>query len=130
MFSSRPCIIADVCERQLKTAPFVKSNDPESLKRYAEQLEKALITLDDINYLGSFDSLETMAQLANKLPFDLKQAWVKESVLIENRSKKVADFRSLVKFVIEQSNVVNSLFGSKILGTKQLSAGHVPYKTV
>ena len=80
----RPCIIADVCERKLKTAPFVKSNDPESLKRYAEQLEKAMITLYDINYLGSFDSLETMAQLANKLPFGLKRAWVKESVLIEN----------------------------------------------
>ena len=101
----RPCIIADVCERKLKTAPFVKYNDPESLKLYAEQLEKAMITLDDINYLGSFDSLETMAQLANKLPFDLKRAWVKESVLIENRSKKVADFRSFVKFVIEQLDV-------------------------
>ena len=59
-----PCIIADVCERQLKTAYLVKPNDPQSLKRYAERLEKALIALDDINYLGSFNSLETMVQLA------------------------------------------------------------------
>ena len=55
--NGRPCINADVCERELKTAPFVNSNDPES-----ELLKKALITLDDINYLGNFDSLETMAQ--------------------------------------------------------------------
>ena len=48
----RSCIIDDVCERQLNTAPLVKPNDPQSLKRYAEQLEKALIALDDINYSG------------------------------------------------------------------------------
>ena len=62
-----------------------------------------------------------MAQPSNKLSFDLKQAWIKESVLIENRSKKVADFRCFVKFVIEQLDVANSLFGSKNLGTKQYS---------
>ena len=69
-----------------------------------------------------------MVQPVNKLPFDLKRAWVKESILSENRSKKVADFRSFVKLVIEQSDVANSLFGNKILWTKQLSAGHAPYK--
>jgi len=123
-------LATDACEHQLKTAPFVKSNDPESLKRFAELLERVLITLDDINYLGSLNALDTMAQLANKLPFDLKRAWVKESVKIENQTNRVADFRSFVNFVIEQSDVANSLFGSKILGTKQQNFGPGTNKTV
>ena len=32
----RLCMIAKVCERQLKTAPLVKPNDLQSLKHYAE----------------------------------------------------------------------------------------------
>jgi len=89
------------------------------LKRFAELLEKALITVDNINYLGSLNSLDTMAQLVNKLPFDLKQSWVKESVTIESRSGTVADFRNLVQFVVNRSKEANYLFGRRILGAKR-----------
>ena len=61
----RPCIIADVCECQLKEFPSVKANNPEALKRFSELLERVLTTLDDINYLGSLNSLDNMAQLVN-----------------------------------------------------------------
>ena len=118
------------CERQLKTAPSVKPNEPEALKLFAESLEKVLITLDDIHYAGSLNSLDTMAQLVNKLPFDLKRSWVIESVAIENRTGTVADFRSFVTFVINRSNEANSLFGRRVLGTsKQQTSGHGPSKT-
>jgi len=112
---------ADACKRQLKSSPVVKfndPNDPESLKLFAELLEKALITVDDMNYLGSLISLDTMVQLVNTLPFHLKRSWVKEFVTIESRSDTVGDFRNLVQFVVNRSKEANSLFGRKILGVK------------
>ena len=113
-----PCVIADVCEKQFKNATPVKSNDLEALKRFAESLEKSLIILDEINCLGSLNSIDTMTLLVNKLPFDLRRSWVKESVAIENRTGRVADFRCLVNFVTSKSDELNSLFGSRIHGTK------------
>ena len=57
-----------------------------------------------------------MVQVANKLSLDLKQTFVKKSVLVKIRSKKVTDFQSFFKFAIEQLDFGNSLFSSKILG--------------
>ena len=114
----RPCVIADVCEKQLKNAIPVKANEPAALKRFAESLEKALIILEEIDYLGSLNSIDTITLLVNKLPFDLRRSWVKESVAIENRTGRVADFRCLVNFVIAKSEELNSLFGTRIHGIK------------
>ena len=114
----RPCVIADVCEKQLKNAIPVKANEPAALKRFAESLEKALIKLKEIDYLGSLNSIDTITLLVNKLPFDLRRSWVKESVAIENQTGRVADFRCPVNFVIAKSEELNSLFGTRIHGIK------------
>ena len=64
----QPCVIADACEQQLKAARNVRFNDPEGIKCYAELLERTLATIEDINFIGSLNSLDTMTQLVNKLP--------------------------------------------------------------
>ena len=79
----RPCVIADACEQQLKLTKTVQSNDSEGMKRYAETLEKMLITLDDIRFYGSLNSLDTIFQLVNKLPYEGRKQWVRESVKLE-----------------------------------------------
>ena len=63
-----PCVIADVGEKQLKNAIPVKANEPAALKRFAESLEKALIILEEIDYLGSLNSIDTITLFVNKLP--------------------------------------------------------------
>ena len=49
----QPCIIVDAYEQRLKQTDAVKSNDPDSLKRFSELLEKTLIVLEDIQFYGS-----------------------------------------------------------------------------
>ena len=114
----RSCIIADLCEQQLKDAPQVKSNDSASLKSYSELLEKTLSTLQNMHYLGSFNSLDCMTKLVNKLPFDMRKRWVRESVKIEEQFDRVAMFEDLVKFVTRESEEQNSLFGRRVFSNK------------
>ena len=69
-------MIADICEQEIKKAPQVKANDPESFKRFSETLEKALVTLQNLSSFGSVNSLDTMTKLISKLPFELRRRWV------------------------------------------------------
>ena len=120
----RPCVIADACEQQLKAFKTVRSNDYENIKKYAEILEKTLITLEDIRFFGSLNSLDTMAQLINKLPYEWRRTWVKESVQLERETGQVAEFSDFVKFVNRLSDEANSLYGRRVLtvqNTKTLS---------
>ena len=114
----RSNIIADACEQRLKAAKAVKSNDPVGLKLFSELLEQTLITLEDIRCFGSLSSLDTMAQLIQKLPFDSRRAWVKESVKVEQETGQVADFSRFVKFVNRLSDEANSLYGRRVLGAQ------------
>ena len=65
-----------------------------------------------------------MAQLIQKLPFDSRHVWVKESVKVEQETCQVTDFSRFVKFVNRSSDKANSLYGHRLLGarsTKPLS---------
>ena len=55
-----------------------------------------------------------MTKLVNKLPFDMRRRWVRESVMVEEHSGHVAKFSHLVKFVNRECQELNSLFGRRI----------------
>ena len=114
----QPCIIVDAYEQRLKQTDAVKSNDPDSLKRFSELLEKTLIVLEDIQFYGSINSLDTMTYLVNKLPFDMRKSWVKEATTFQNRNKRIADFTQFVQFVARKSQAANSLYGHRVLGSQ------------
>ena len=57
-----------------------------------------------------------MAQLIQKLSFDSRRAWVKESVKAEQETGQAADFPRFVKFVNRLSDEANSLYGRRVLG--------------
>ena len=113
----RPCIIVDACEQRLRTAKAVKPDDPESLKCFSDLLEKTKITLEGIGYFGSLNTLDVMTQLINKLPFDFRRIWVKESVAVKAQSGQIADFSHFVSFVVKLSEEANSLYGRRVFGT-------------
>ena len=113
----RPCIIVDACEQRLRTAKAVKPDDPESLKCFSDLLEKTKITLEGIGYFGSLNTLDVMTQLINKLPFEFRRSWVKESVAVEAQSGQIADFSHFVSFVVKLSEEANSLYGRRVFGT-------------
>ena len=114
----QPCIIVDAYEQRLKQTDAVKSNDPDSLKGFSELLEKTLIVLEDIQFYGSINSLDTMTYLVNKLPFDMRKSWVKEATTFQNRNKRIADFTQFVQFVARESQAANSLYGRRVLGSQ------------
>ena len=113
----QPYVIGDACEQQLKAAKPVKSNDPQGLKSFSDLLEKSLVILEEIRYLGSLSSLDTMTQLVGKLPFDLRRRWVKESAAIAGHTGQIADFPYFVSFVAKMSEEYNSLYGRRVFGT-------------
>ena len=95
----RPCIIADIYEQTLLQAPQVKANNPAALKSYSELLKRMRGTLTNVCKTASLYSLDSMTKLVNKLPFDMRRRWVRESVVVEEHSSHVANFSHLVKFV-------------------------------
>ena len=114
----RPCVIADICEQRLKDAPVVKSNDAAGIKSFSECLEKTLITLENLQFFGSLNSLDTITKLVNKLPFEMRRRWVQESVAIEDQTGQIATFNHFVTFVSRQSKELDSLYGRRIFANK------------
>ena len=114
----RPCIIADLCEQQLRDASQVKANDSASLKSFSELLEKTTITLQNLQEQGSVYSLDFMTKLVNKLPFDMQKRWVRESVMIEEKGGHVATFSDFVRYVTRESEEQSSLFGRRVFASK------------
>ena len=70
-------MIADAFEQQLFVHMFMKLLNA-MLKLY----ENIFITLEEIRF-ESLNSLDTMAQLMNKLHYEWKRTWVEESVQLE-----------------------------------------------
>ena len=80
-------------------------------------MEKTKITLESIGYFGRLNTLDVMTQLINKLPFDFRRLWVKESDAVEVQSDQIADFSHFVSLVVKLSGEANSLYGRRVFGT-------------
>ena len=87
----------------------MRFNNPEGIKCYAELLERTLVTIEDINFCGSLD---TMMQLVSKLPHEWKRIWMKEFLKLEKGTGEVSGFSC---FVTCFSDEVNSLYGHRVL---------------
>ena len=113
----QPWVIADACERRLLKFVNVKSNDLENLRMFADLLEKTKVLLKDIQCYGSLNFLESITMLVNKLPCDMRRAWVRKSAAIENQTNRIASFSDLTFFVMNKSMKANSLYGRRILAS-------------
>ena len=83
----------------------MNANDSASLKSFSELLERTNITLQNLREQGSVNSLDFMTKLVNKLPFDMRTRWVRESIIIEKKGGHVATFSDFVKYVTRESEV-------------------------
>ena len=110
--------IARCCEEQLRSASKVNEDDRNGLKVLANLMEKCCISLENIGQSSSLDSMHVMMGVVNKLPVDLKRAWVEFSVKIEKDSRRRAKFVDLSDFLNERSSWANSIFGRETFPTK------------
>ena len=113
-----PWVISDACYQKLKEFPAIKSGASRQLKSFCELLEKTLVITKDIPRYTNLDTLDTLTALVGKLPYNLRERWVKRSVEIEKTRGLVAEFSDLVKFVKQESDVANSLFRLRTLNDK------------
>ena len=72
-----PWVLANECEQHFKKRPLIKSGNTKELKRFAELLQLALVTLGEIGRYSSLDSLDSLRSLINKLPYELWQRWIR-----------------------------------------------------
>ena len=103
--------IARCCEERLRSAAKVPEDDREKLESLANLLEKCCVSLKDIGQTSSFDTMHAMMSVTNKLPLDLKRAWIEFSVKIERQSGNRARFNDFSTFLSERSRLTNSIFG-------------------
>ena len=103
--------IARCCEERLRSARKVPEHDREKLKSLANLFVKSCVSLKDIGQTSSLDSMHVMMSVINKLPLDLKRAWIGFAVKIERQSGNRARFNDLSTFLSERSRLANSIFG-------------------
>ena len=68
--------IARCCKNRLRSAPKVPEDDRKKLKSLADLLEKCCVSLKDIGQTSSLDLMHVLMSVINKLPLDLKRAWI------------------------------------------------------
>ena len=111
-----PYEIARCCEERLKNVHKIP-DDKNKLKSLSQLLEKCCVSLKNIEQVSSLDSMHVIMGIVNKLPINLKQAWVEYTVQIEQQTGERAKFLDLSKFVTEKSRIANSIFGRETFQT-------------
>ena len=65
-------------------------------------------TLTNVCEMRSLNSLDSITKLVNKLPFDMRRRWIRESVLVEEHNYHVAKFSHFVRLVNRECQELNS----------------------
>ena len=112
-----PYEIARCCEERLKNVHKIPDDDKNKLKSLSQFLEKCCVSLKNIEQVSSLDSIHVIMGVVNKLPINLKRAWVEYAVQIERQTGERAKFLDLSKFVTEKSRIANSIFGRETFQT-------------
>ena len=73
---------------KLRTFPKVLEGDREKLKALANLLKKYCVFLVDVGQSSSLDSVYVLMKIVNKLPVNLKRAWIKFSARIESECRR------------------------------------------
>ena len=71
----QPHIITHHCENRLKQFPRLIANDAEDVKELALLLKRCLASMEETSMPTSIDSPTFIANVAVKLPVDLKKKW-------------------------------------------------------
>ena len=118
----QPHIIARHCENRLQQFPKLIANDAEGLEELAVFLKRCLASMEETSMLTAMDSPTFIANIAVKLPVDIKKEWVSYALEHQKENASLIGFRGFAEFVIKQSVKANSVY-SKLLFPKSLHKG-------
>ena len=118
----QPHIIAHHCENRLQQFSRLVANDAEGLEKLAGLLKQCLASMEETSMPTSIDSPTFIANIAVKLPVDLKKKWVSYALKHQKENVSLIGFRGFAEFVVDQSIKVNSVY-DKLLFPKSLQKG-------
>ena len=118
----QPHIIAHHCENRLQQFPKLVANDAEGLEELAVLLKRCLASMEETSMPTSIDSPTFIANVAVKLPIDLKKKWVSYALKHQKKNATLIGFQGFAEFVVDQSIKANSVY-NKLLFPKSLHKG-------
>jgi hypothetical protein len=109
----KPHVIAMAHIKKLVDLPSLKSGDGQSLLEFSRHLNTAERTLKGMgsSYTSDLNHMNTLRELAKKLPMYLRARWTEKagSIIEEGRKPEFGDFQ---KFVQQRAKLVNNEFGT------------------
>ena len=99
-----PYEIARCCEERLKSVHKIPDDDKNKLKSLSQLLEKCCVSLKNIEQVSSLDSMHVIMGVVNKLPINLKRAWVEYAVQIEQQTGERAKFLDFVQICFRKKS--------------------------
>ena len=98
--------------KKVLNLPNLKNADGASLLEFGRQLDTADRTLTGrgIEYVADLNHMNTLRELAKKLPMFLRAKWIKcaGKIIDSERRPKFQDF---ARFIKERTNLVDNEFG-------------------
>ena len=104
--------IATAFAERITNGPMLKSEDAESLFKFSIWLTSCKNTLEQVGYFSKVDNPESLRQIIQRLPFDLRKRWrSKADDISENQSREIT-FNDIVAFVQHEAHTMSHpLFG-------------------
>ena len=109
----KPHVIAIAHIKRLTDLPSLKSADGPSLLEFSRHLNIAERTLKGMgaSYACDLDHMNTLRELAKKLPMHLRAKWTEQAGNIIEKDRKPG-FEDFLKFIQQRAKLVNNEFGT------------------
>ena len=109
----KPHVIAMAHIQKLMDLPSLKSTDGPSLLEFSRHLSTAERTLNGMgtSYVSDLDHMNTLRELAKKLPMHLRAKWTEHAGKIIEEGQKPR-FQDFLKFIQQRAKLVNNEFGT------------------
>ena len=121
----KPHVIAMAHLKKLMDLPHLKLGDGPSLLEFSRHLSTAERTLRGMgaSYVSDLNHMNTLRELAKKLPMHLRRRWTEQAgnIIEEGRKPEYADF---LKFVRQRAKLVNNEFGTDMLASTVKEKGN------
>ena len=108
-----PHAIATAHMAMLTEGGNIKANDGEALTQLSMNMERCLITFEEMGYMTELNHRANLLSIVDRLPFHLRTKWVEAADKIIVTGKE-PNFRDLTGFVERCARTSNSYYGKNI----------------
>ena len=106
----RPHIIARAHIQKLIECPVLKPNDHKALSQLSMQMDRCLLTLEQMGYEADLNNCDNLLKIVRRLPLHLRSKWVdRADMIIESGIEP--SFSDLVNFIEKSARPSENMYG-------------------